>query len=378
MAGQSQSSMPALESVDAVLNSLPDGAYITDKNRRIIFWNDAAERITGWSFDDVRGRCCRDNILIHVDKDGRRLCGEADCPMHRSIATGTSIDEPVLVYAQTRRGKRVPVEVTVSPLRDTTGEVVGGIQLFRDMTHQAQDLMRAMLIQRSLNGGEFTDPRVEIETCYMPREIVGGDLYRMDHDGADGLAILLADVPRHGSAAALFTMLLRSLWAENREAWPDPACVLDRLNKHLYPFAGGNGYFATAIVAHLHLASGTAQVALAGHPPPFVFGDSAPVSQGRAGLPLGMLDRAEYTNQSISLAKGDTMLFLTDGAFEVCNPDDRTLGMEELITIAEELRKTNAGNIPLGTLEERLLRDRSCIRLPDDLTMIKVRRRHDS
>ena len=41
-----------------VLNSLADGVYITDLNRKIVFWNAAAERITGWRPEDVLGKTC--------------------------------------------------------------------------------------------------------------------------------------------------------------------------------------------------------------------------------------------------------------------------------------------------------------------------------
>ena len=60
-----------------ILQLLPDGAYICDRDRRIVFWNDAAARITGWTSDHVVGKHCRDNILVHIDKDGHPLCGSA-------------------------------------------------------------------------------------------------------------------------------------------------------------------------------------------------------------------------------------------------------------------------------------------------------------
>jgi PAS domain-containing protein len=72
---------------DGLLNSLADGLYVTDLDRRILFWNSAAERITGWAAQEVVGRTCFDNILCHVDKDGHALCGQEYCPLPRSIVT---------------------------------------------------------------------------------------------------------------------------------------------------------------------------------------------------------------------------------------------------------------------------------------------------
>lgn len=364
----------AMQSAELVLNSLADGAYITDTDRRIVFWNKAAERITGWSADDVVGRCCRDNILIHVDKDGHSLCGCEHCPLHRSILTGTPCEEPVVVHAQTRRGTRIQVEVTVAPLRDPEGGVVGGIELFRDMSHEEQDTLRAVLIQRSMLGGDGGGPDAEVEACYIPREIIGGDFYRIDRtDG--GLALFLADVPGHGMAAALFTALLHSLWDEFRSSWNDPAALLSHLNGRLMPLAGESGYFATATAAFFDPARERALIARAGHPSALHFARAARFAGGRSGLALGMLPRPGYVNEEQPWARGDTLLFCTDGAFEICNTAAEELGPEGLLRLVVGIRDEHGGDIPLTVVEERLLCYSGYIRLPDDLTLVKVRRK---
>ena len=82
-----------------ILDSLGDGVYVTDVDRRIVYWNRAAEQITGWSMHDMVGRHCFDSLLSHVDKDGHQLCGNEYCPLHRSIVTGAGSGVP-LVFAQ--------------------------------------------------------------------------------------------------------------------------------------------------------------------------------------------------------------------------------------------------------------------------------------
>ena len=51
--------------LSTVLNSIFDGVYIVDKQRRIIFWNRAAEELTGYLGRDVIRRCCHDSMLNH-------------------------------------------------------------------------------------------------------------------------------------------------------------------------------------------------------------------------------------------------------------------------------------------------------------------------
>ncbi len=57
-----------------VLDNLYDGVYYVDPHRRITFWNKAAENITGYSRQEVLGRKCSDNLLVHVNDQGAGLC----------------------------------------------------------------------------------------------------------------------------------------------------------------------------------------------------------------------------------------------------------------------------------------------------------------
>ena len=53
-----------------ILDNLFDGVYFTDPNRTIIYWNQAAEDITGYAAEEVIGKRCADNILMHVNDAG--------------------------------------------------------------------------------------------------------------------------------------------------------------------------------------------------------------------------------------------------------------------------------------------------------------------
>lgn len=117
-----------------VLLSIADGVYMTDRNRKIIFWNRACEEITGFSSKDILGHKCSDNILNHVDVNGNPLCETDLCPLHQCMAKGVPGDKPVLVRAKRRDGSRVIVEVSVAPIMREDGEVIGGIEVFRDAT----------------------------------------------------------------------------------------------------------------------------------------------------------------------------------------------------------------------------------------------------
>ena len=112
-----------------LLNNLGEGVYFADRERRITFWNKAAERITGFREGEVVGRYCRDNILSHVDGDGRCLCVDA-CPLAETIADGKTRESEI--YLHHKEGHRVPVLIRSTPITNDAGEIVGAVEVFSD------------------------------------------------------------------------------------------------------------------------------------------------------------------------------------------------------------------------------------------------------
>lgn len=356
-----------------ILNSLPDGAYITDCERRITFWSAAAERITGWTAAEVVGHSCADNLLVHIDKDGNSLCGKDNCPLHRAIVTGETSGEPLLVYAQHKQGRRIPVEVSVAPLRDSAGNAVGGIEVFRDWTSVLDDLRRAKAIQdHTLDSKLPHDPRVSFEVRYTPEDLIGGDFYRIEATNEDTYAVMVADVMGHGLASALYTMQLRSLWEECHQFLGSPDGFLTELNRRLYRFTSPEGYFATGFLAVLNAASGDLDYVNAGHTAPILLRGSGQVEQLSQRSPaLGLIEQATFKTRRATLGQGDTLLLFTDGAVETLNAQGEELGSEGLIRI---LRGFNSTSVDLAVLESKLLLHSGRIRLEDDLTLLKISR----
>ena len=114
-----------------LLESLPDGVYLVDPERRITFWNRGAERISGFSAAEVLGRRCMDNILQHTDDQGRQLCWDG-CPLAAVIEDGISRETEI--YLRHKEGHRVPVIVRAEPLLDAEGRIVGAVETFADST----------------------------------------------------------------------------------------------------------------------------------------------------------------------------------------------------------------------------------------------------
>jgi len=121
--------------LDMVLQSIVDGVYITNLDREITFWNRGAERITGFKAGDVTGKLCR-NLLSHTDDSGNSLCDIA-CPLSATMAT----KDPIYgkdVHSGSAWGRTIPVSVSCSPMLDSNGNIVGAIEVFRDISEQKE------------------------------------------------------------------------------------------------------------------------------------------------------------------------------------------------------------------------------------------------
>jgi diguanylate cyclase (GGDEF)-like protein/PAS domain S-box-containing protein len=103
--------------------------YLVDRERRIVFWNDGAQRISGYLRHDVVGRCCPDRLLDHCDSEGNPLCAAA-CPLTESMRDGRTRDAQV--YLRHRAGHRIAVQVHTVPLKDNHGAIIGAAESFDD------------------------------------------------------------------------------------------------------------------------------------------------------------------------------------------------------------------------------------------------------
>ena len=110
----------------AIISNMKDGAYFVDTNRKILFWNAAAERITGYSKDEIVGKDCPSSNLHHIDEDGRPLC-QVGCPLFATNIDGKQRQERVFV--RHKDGHRIPIRVNIFPIYNND-EIIGSIELF--------------------------------------------------------------------------------------------------------------------------------------------------------------------------------------------------------------------------------------------------------
>jgi sigma-B regulation protein RsbU (phosphoserine phosphatase) len=101
-------------------------------------------------------------------------------------------------------------------------------------------------------------------------------------------------------------------------------------------------------------------------------GDAEELGSSRPAL--GMLPEMTYEESRSTLEPNDAVLFFTDGAFEITDADGSELGPEGMCGLLRDLMSAD-GDFQVADLEQRLLQFSNEVHLPDDLTLLKLRRR---
>lgn len=118
-----------------LLDNLYDGVYYVDKDRQIAYWNKGAEKITGYSSEEVVGKHCFDDILVHVDVRGESLC-RGECPLMQTIRNDVRCD--CEAFLKHHDGHRVPVLIRTSPIYGPDHEIIGAVEIFSDNSNMLQ------------------------------------------------------------------------------------------------------------------------------------------------------------------------------------------------------------------------------------------------
>jgi len=132
-----------------MLDEISDGVYFVNRDRVITYWNKSAAELSGYTGQEVIGRRCSDNILVHIDEKGNQLC-LLGCPLAATI--NDAAPHEAHVFMKHKKGHRVPVYLRVKPLHDENNNIIGGVETFSDdsfeniLKDRVSDLERKSLI----------------------------------------------------------------------------------------------------------------------------------------------------------------------------------------------------------------------------------------
>lgn len=113
-----------------------EGIYFVDIDRKITFWNQGAERISGFTKEEAVGKHCFNNFLNHVDGEGNQLCFNG-CPLHKTLMDGNTRE--TVVHLHHKEGHRIPVRVRTIPIKEDE-RIVGCVEVFVSEAEQVKVL----------------------------------------------------------------------------------------------------------------------------------------------------------------------------------------------------------------------------------------------
>gem|GEM_PF-1736888 len=120
------------ERLTVTLQSIGDGVIAADSQGCVVLLNRVAETLTGWRQEDAVGKRSHEIFTI-IDEKTR--C-DSENPIEAVLATGQIVGLANHTILVSRNGAEYIVADSGAPIRDTTGQVIGAVLVFRDITQQ--------------------------------------------------------------------------------------------------------------------------------------------------------------------------------------------------------------------------------------------------
>ena len=140
--------------LESIVEKAGDAISVVDLEGKVLFWNEGAEKIYGYTKEEVLGRNLSEFLY---PRDGKLKVEEEKSTgqLMARVKRGEVIPN-VEVKRQTKEGKEIITSMTISPLKDAEGRIVGASRICKDITHLKKAEERLVLAERLSSLGELT------------------------------------------------------------------------------------------------------------------------------------------------------------------------------------------------------------------------------
>jgi sigma-B regulation protein RsbU (phosphoserine phosphatase) len=217
------------------------------------------------------------------------------------------------------------------------------------------ELRKARKVQESLLPANPPQlPGWDVAVLLEPAHETSGDFYDFLTlpDGNQGMVI--ADVTDKGTSAALFMALSRSLWRTFAINHPvEPEKVMAETNQRIVEDTHG-GLYITLLYGILNPQQAEFTYCSAGHHPALLMRakDGSIEKLERTGIPLGVMEKATWKRERVSIEPGDALVLYTDGITDAENTSEEFYGLERLREVLSRQRGKKAEEIRDAIREE--------------------------
>jgi phosphoserine phosphatase RsbU/P len=260
----------------------------------------------------------------------------------------------VLYLDSRERGalKSASAHAALDTLSAEAALAIENARLYREALDKAkfeQELRVAAAIQQSLlpvaqRDGAFFSTAAASVAC----RAVGGDFYDYVDLPSGQFGFIVGDVAGKGSPAALLAAAVLGMFSAEATYQASAAALLTRLNRGLFRRAI-EARFLTGFYGML-APNGELTYCNAGHNAPLLVSASGIRRLEVGGVVLGMFDKAQFDEETVTLAPGDIIVAFSDGVTEAMNPADDEFTDDRLIACVEAHR----GDSPQQVLEALL------------------------
>jgi serine phosphatase RsbU (regulator of sigma subunit)/anti-sigma regulatory factor (Ser/Thr protein kinase)/PAS domain-containing protein len=313
----------------AVVDAVDEGIIFSDRQGVVRVVNRRAEQLFQIDPDGPLGL-----PLVQLWRELARKTEDPEGFMETYQDARSAPDQEIRLEFEQIIPVRRQLRLYSGPALDDTGELVGRIEVFTDISEASRRAIEverlyeearsiAESYQRSVLPDEVPSlPFVSVVANYVAaagRRAVCGDFYDFVplRDGRVGY--VLGDVvgigPQAAGDAALTRYTLRSFAFEDPD--PDPGVMLNRLNTYLHANLPPSR-FVRVLYGVLDPERATFDYANAGHVPPVVFRSKSKEVEwlGEGGIALGVEDDVEYKVGHVQFEPGDMLVYYTDGVTE--------------------------------------------------------------
>jgi len=140
--------------LESIVEKAGDAISVVDLEGKVLYWNEGATRIYGYHKEEVLGKKLAD-FLFSRDAKLREEEENFTRGLMAQVKTGKVIPN-VEVKRQTKEEKEIITSMTISPLKDAEGRIVGASRICKDITHLKKAEERLVLAERLSSLGELT------------------------------------------------------------------------------------------------------------------------------------------------------------------------------------------------------------------------------
>ena len=235
-----------------------------------------------------------------------------------------------------------------------------------------REFMQARAVHESLFPKPLDAGWMRFDFGYRPAADIGGDFIHAWMDDQERFHLMLLDVTGHGLASAMTVARIHGEIERLRDEHPEegPARLLARLNRYFHRLLARHQLYATGLILTLDSRSGELRYASAGHPPIFLRSRGKLRELESTTFLLGAVDSETFGQEEASLLlnEGDTMVLLTDGAYDAKSPSGERFGLDRL----RELMRRPTGPTSWPTYLMRLIETFEAGMTEDDLLIAEI------